>query len=311
MYPTPFQYLQRREFPAYPRPLRQVYPGESQGKKRMTIALGFRCTDGVVLAADSQYTEGIAKLNGQKIFPIASNGYYGLTIAGSGGVPSLKGIVREIKKRLKRDVGLNAASFADIQILIENSLCAYYPKHIDSAPKDKQDDLGVQLLIGIWISGAGTQLFETFRTTAFKVDHHRCIGVGSHLAEYLNDVFFPPGGRPSVRLAEPLAAYIVGRSKQYVEFCGGHTFVRALLDDGTDEMVWNQEIRESDKYFQEFFLDLGHIRGLLGDVPTPQNIDMAPFTEVLRNRLIEFRAKQQGHRQKQEEMRQSLRRPHK
>jgi len=177
----------------------------------MTIAVGFRCSDGVVLAADSLYTEGVAKLYGQKIFPIASNGRYALTIAGSGGVPSLKGIVREVKKSLRS--GLSLSDFSDIQDVVESVLCAYYPKHIDSAPKNKRDDLAVQLLVAMWVSGRGTRLLQTYRTDGFEVEGHGCIGMGSYIASYLNDVFFPAGSTPSVRRAEPLAAYIVGRSK--------------------------------------------------------------------------------------------------
>jgi len=225
----------------------------------MTIAVGFKCVDGVVLAADSLYTEGTAKLYGQKIFPIDSNGHYALTIAGAGGVPSMKGIVREIKKRLDR-IGPKPADVSRIQSVIESALCAYYPKHIDSAPTDTQGDLGVQLLVGIWTSGDGARLFETCRTSAFEIDDHRCIGLGSHLAQYLNDVFFPPGSPPSVRLAESLAAYIVKQSKRYMQYCGGRTFVRALLDDGTDERVRSEEIRDSEEYFEDFFKSLGRMR---------------------------------------------------
>lgn len=275
----------------------------------MTIAVGFRCVDGVVLAADSLYTEGVAKLYGQKIFPIASNGRYAVTIAGAGGVPSLKGIVREIEKRLSKGIGSKATDFPRIRSIVEGALGFYYPKHIDSAPMDKQEDLGVQLLVGMWVSGNGTRLFETCRTSAFEIDDHRCVGIGSHLVEYLKDVFFPPGTRPSVRMAEPLAAYIVGQAKRYVQFCGGRTFVRALLDDGTDERVWSDEIRDSKEYYEEFFTSLGQIRGLFEVAPSPQNIDLAPFAEILKQRIIEFRAKQQGYRDKQEAIRLASRRP--
>jgi hypothetical protein len=267
----------------------------------MTIAVGFKCVDGVVVAADSLYTEGTAKLYGQKIFPIPSNGRYGLLIAGSGGGPSLKGIVREIKKRLKRCVG--PGDFADIQEILEHALRANCLKHFDAAPKDRLDDLEVQLLIGVWLPGRGTRLFETFRTDALEVADHRCIGCGSSLAAYLNDVFFPPGNRPSVRLAEPLAAYIVGRSKYYVQFCGGHTFVRALLADGTDERVWNEEIRESEEYCESFFRNIALIRGFVGDMQAGVSSDVECLVKSLRDQVLEFCAKQKAHRDKLAEIR--------
>jgi 20S proteasome alpha/beta subunit len=146
----------------------------------MTIAVGFKCVDGIVLAADSLYTEGDAKLYGQKIFPIPSNGRYALTIAGAGGVPSLKGIVREIEKRLESRIGRSAKDFSRLRSIVEGALGSYYPKHIDSAPLAAQNDLGVQLLIAMWVSGSGTRLFESSRTAVFEVEEHRCVGIGSH-----------------------------------------------------------------------------------------------------------------------------------
>jgi hypothetical protein len=273
----------------------------------MTIAVGFRCIDGVVLAADSLYTEGVAKLYGQKSFLVPSNGRYALTIAGSGGVPSLKGIVREIKKRLKGYAG--PAGFAELQDVVESALCAFYPKHIDSAPKGRRGELQVQLLFAIWVSGYGTRLFETFRTDTFEVDDHRCIGVGSYLASYLNDVFFPPGDTPSVRSAQPLAAYIVGRAKHYVQYCGGHTFVRALLNDGTDERVWNEEISDSEEYFAEFFKTLGTLRGLLNRFVDATEIDIAPWAKILKDGLVEFKQKQKRYRDLQAKRRATPSRP--
>jgi hypothetical protein len=264
----------------------------------MTIATGFKCVDGIVLAADGLYTEGIAKLYGQKIFSIPSNGHYALLIAGAGGVPSLKGIVREIAKRLDARIGQRATDFSHLRSIVEGALGSYYPKHIDSAPQDARDDLGVQLLIAMWVSGSGTRLFESCRTAAFEVEDYRCVGIGSHLAGYLNDIFFPPGERPSVRIAEPIAAYIVGRSKHYVQFCGGRTFVRALLDDGTDERVWNEEIRNSEDYIEGFFASVGRLRGLLGHALQPHDVDLAPFTRDLKDSIIEFQARQQSYRDK-------------
>jgi hypothetical protein len=258
----------------------------------MTIAVGFRCVDGVVLATDSQYTEGIAKLYGQKIFPIPSNGHYALTIAGAGGVPSLKGIVGQIEDRLQRQIGSKPAKVSDLKSVVEDVLRAYYPKYIDSAPKTKRDDLGVQLLVATWVAGRGTRLFETYRTFVTEVTHHRSIGVGSWLVEYLRDMFFPPGHRPSVEVAKPLAAYMVWAAKKYIECCGGHTFVRTLLDDGTDRRVWGEEIQDAETYFQDCFKGLAYIRRSLSIAVDPENIDMVPFAKILKDRLVEFRQRQ-------------------
>lgn len=255
----------------------------------MTIAVGFRCVDGIVLAADSQYTEGITKLDGPKIFPIPSNGHYGLTIAGAGGVHSIKGIARKLEQTLKENIGANPASVSELQEAIEDALSEYYPKHIDSAPKGKRDDRDVQLLIAIWTAKGATRLFETSRTSATEASYHRCIGTGSHLVEYLKDLFFPPGEHPTVEIAKPLAAYIVAMAKKYVHYCGGWTEVRALLDDGTDDLGWKHEVRASEKYFNGFFRNLARLLGAAGGVPLSVKVDIAPYTHIMNERLREFR----------------------
>lgn len=258
----------------------------------MTIAIGFKCVDGVVLAADSQYSDGTAKLSGSKIFPIPSNGYYALTIAGSGGVQSIKGIVREIEKRLQNDIGANTASISDLRGSVENALGSYYPKHIDSAPKNKRQDLEAQLLIAMWIPKHGTRLFETYRIGLTEVQVHRSIGFGSYLVEYLKDLFFPPGLPLPVNLAKPLAAYMVAMAKKYVEYCGGWTSVRALLKDGSDDGVWRPEIRLSEKYIKDLFQSLAYIWGYLGAMPPSVDIDMEPWAKLVKDRLAEFKRQQ-------------------
>ena len=71
----------------------------------MTIALGFRCQNGVVIASDSHYTQDISKTRGQKIFIIPTNGYYALTIGGAGGSNQIKWTVTEIQRSLADEVG--------------------------------------------------------------------------------------------------------------------------------------------------------------------------------------------------------------
>src|ERR1035438_7824321 len=73
MYSTPFPHLQPKLPPGYPRPLRQVYPWKSK-EKRMTIAAGFVVRDGILLCADTLYTDGYTKEYRDKIFPWPKKG---------------------------------------------------------------------------------------------------------------------------------------------------------------------------------------------------------------------------------------------
>ena len=258
----------------------------------MTIAVGFKCIDGVVLATDSQYTMNPAKFAGQKIFPIASNGHYALTIAGAGGVSNMKAAVRNIESALKKDIGAKPATTSQIQDIVEGVLSILYPKHLDSAPAEKREYLEFNLLVGIWTAQECASLFYSDRMTLneVKVPNHQCLGIGSYLAAYLTDVLSAPG--MSVEEAKPLAAYIVWAAKEYVEGVGGHTFVRVLLDNGADVRPWPEEVKDGEEFYRAFFDDMRHFRGFLTPAFAPEAIDMAPYAKIFRDRIMEFREKQ-------------------
>ena len=80
----------------------------------MTIALGFKCEDGIALASDSQYSAGLSKTRGQKIFVIPSNGHYALTVAGAGSVANMKRAVELLEGGI-RDIGDRAATTEELR----------------------------------------------------------------------------------------------------------------------------------------------------------------------------------------------------
>lgn len=261
----------------------------------MTIAVGFRCTNGVVLATDSQVSQDITKATGQKIFPIWSNGEYAMTLAGAGPTDQMKAIVRDVEASLKNSVGQRETSSQEIQQIVEDTLAPFYAKHIDSAPPELRAELEVGFMAGIWTRKEGTRLFSVCRTTITEVPDHQCIGAGSWLAEYLSEAICPKG-RQSVNQTVALAAYIVWAAKKYVEFCGGYTSVRALLDNGEDVLVDNREIHDVEEYMVGLFQFFGGMVGFLGDTFPLGEIDMGPYAEMLKQQVLGCREKQAVYR---------------
>src|ERR1700686_3540471 len=51
-----------------PRPFPRPNPVRFPKRKPMTIAMGFRYDSGILVCSDSQYTAGIQKLTGKKVF---------------------------------------------------------------------------------------------------------------------------------------------------------------------------------------------------------------------------------------------------
>jgi 20S proteasome alpha/beta subunit len=273
-----------------PRPLKQRYPWVSK-EERMTIAVGFKCIDGVVLATDSQYSDDPAKTTGQKVFPIWSNGHYALTIAGAGFPDSIKGIARDMELVLGKTIGSREAGSAEIIRTIERVLRSFHAKHIDTAPPEERLELSVQLLIGLWTEREGTKLFGVNRTIAAEVSSHLSVGYGSYLTEYICDALIPSGWI-GVEQATALAAYIVWTAKKYVKYCGGPTGIRVLSDSGKDIRIDQNEVEAGEGYFTDLFRQIGSIVGFLSRTPYPVDVEMGPFTAILKERLLQLRQQQ-------------------
>jgi hypothetical protein len=57
----------------------------------------------------------------------------------------------------------------------------------------------------------------------------------------------------SIDEATTVSAYIVTLAKEFVEGCGGSTFVRALDDCGHDIRLGPDEVRNAVEYYEKLF----------------------------------------------------------
>jgi 20S proteasome alpha/beta subunit len=264
----------------------------------MTIALGFRCQNGVVIASDSHYTQDISKTRGQKIFIIPTNGYYALTIGGAGGSNQIKWTVTEIQHSLADEVGARSSTILEIRQIIESVLRKSFVDHVDAAPLEEQRWLEFGLLIGIWTPKERSILFKSQRDIVVQVDtpNHVTIGAGSYLTEYVLGALFDRTWMLSVDEATSVAAYIVTMAKEHVDGCGGSTFVRVLDDDGHDVRIGNDEVENAVDYFTELFRWTSSLCGFLSSGLDLATLDMVPYANILRDNVIKFRKYQDERR---------------
>ncbi len=185
----------------------------------MTIALGFRCLDGVVIATDSQYTLDIAKGRGQKIFPIPTNGHYALTIGGAGASDQIKSTVAEIGRSLAKEIGARRTTNEEIRQVVEAVLQRSYSAHVDIAPEDERSWLDYGLLIGTWTPHERTILFKSARTIVTEVAYpnHVGLGIGSYLTDFVLAALFDKSWKLYVDEAASVGAYVVTAAKDHVE----------------------------------------------------------------------------------------------
>jgi 20S proteasome alpha/beta subunit len=147
----------------------------------MTIAVGFRCVDGVVVCTDSEHTAGQAKHYAPKIFQaVADNAR--LYIAGAGNDVYIGGVSKEIAS----DVKGKSMDFDSIESLAQKRVMEVYDSHI--APARKAGDPGapsMALLLAVQIKELEARLYRIEETGGIHLVDMGLAVVGTEAAETL------------------------------------------------------------------------------------------------------------------------------
>jgi 20S proteasome alpha/beta subunit len=257
----------------------------------MTIAAGFNCADGIVLAVDSQYSAGIAKVSGQKIFPLWQTDRYSVTLAAAGSVGMAKRAVGIFKDLVEQKVGAGSTTLAELQGFLEDALCAVYAKHIYPAPPNERSVLDFWLLMAAWTPD-GRTLYRTDITAVNPVQGSSCIGIGSYLGDYLMALLCHHSPLEYVEDVKPIAAYIIKSAKDFVEDCGLTTFIRVLTDRGIDERVSHDEIGDAEECFDSMFRSFRLCIDGAMNVSVPLGGNLLTLSQTLKTFVGIYRDKQ-------------------
>lgn len=212
----------RRDVPVVHRYRDPLSPPE----RAVTIAVGFRCVDGIVIASDTQYTRGPFKTEGPKIFTVKppARQDLALLIAGAGHVAFMKRAIEQMESALSScsaNLGVN-----DVKVIIEDELLTFFTKHVYPIPS--YEGYGFELLIAVWTKQDGFGLFKTTATTISAVATREVIGCGFDVVEYvLNLLYLSP---ITVEDATFVAVTCVKAAKDYVDYCGGKTNAWTMKD---------------------------------------------------------------------------------
>lgn len=158
----------------------KLQPMRRQGVKAMTIAAGLQCTDGVIICADTEHTQGNAKFERTKIW--AAGDYLLLTGAGSSdhmkmafdklahkfvqARPDNPHVARAVVEKLVRD-------------LHEQHI---YPLYQVSHPYAQ--DVSIWLIVAIRCANGELALIKTELTAAILVDDYEAVGAGNEIFKY-------------------------------------------------------------------------------------------------------------------------------
>jgi 20S proteasome alpha/beta subunit len=252
----------------------------------VTIGIGFKCDDGVVLATDTQYTGDRYKSNGPKLFPLLASPRFpnvSVLVAGAGAVPFMKMAIDKIKTRL-----INTdPSLTDFKSLVEDVLLRFYRDHIHPVPSHWGEPPSFDLVLGVWTRRDGLGLFKTTQTTVEEVAEPYCyIGSGAGLAKYALDLTCEPTIM-TVESTKFLASFCIKAAKDHDSWCGGETHISTLKKDGLRclaQKVSKEEVTAAELCSDQLFEALKYILAALSN----KYEGIGGLTDILRDRAIEY-----------------------
>jgi hypothetical protein len=226
-------------------PLRRYLPSLSRSylhtrareAKAMTIGIGFKCSNGVVLCADSQISkEGGLKYNEKKIYTIngvhpSDHDYHGITLCYAGDPDIMKLLCERIDGLFGQTCapqdwdGSGLITWNDMfRGEVEKTLRGLYKTH---SAKDQQ----LELLCAIFSKEAGVSLYRAQGRVVRSSEHAECIGVGdSSVLRFLADLFATR--ELSVLQGLTLGCYMVAKARTYIAGCGGPTQAFFMTHEG-------------------------------------------------------------------------------
>jgi hypothetical protein len=198
----------------------------------VTIAAGFICNEGVVIAADSQETiVGYTKESKAKVhtitFPptVERQGLLTYVYAGAGDTDYIETAMEGVDQALGP-----SRNFVEAVSAIDGSLIEFQAKRMAPWAAFRQEQRPfVELLIGLSV-GSAFGLLHYSGTAFHRCQGHKAIGTGALLANSLMSTYCLSGD--GVDKLVRLACYILHKVKKYVDGCGGYTQIAALRKDG-------------------------------------------------------------------------------
>ena len=255
-------YLQPKLPVSCPRPF-PPKPRQLPCGKRMTIAIGVLADNGIVVAADTEESDGYLKSSQSKIRVSSASAVIGVwsgpgqslpepspmsdvavsAIAGAGTGPYIDVLSGELWQWCLANA--SAPSDKVINGLTE-IIGRFYAKHIVPfalfPPNERPE---VALLIALAGVSAAPQdrhrLFSSWLTVVDQEVPYKAIGAGDTFAKILLDRLYPSDRVPNLRAAVLLAAYVAFHVKENVPSCGKFTDILFIGNGGRvhSYVPWN------------------------------------------------------------------------
>jgi len=286
-------------FPAIPKRL--------QKRKPVTIAAGFKFKDGILVCADTQYTSSV-KFHQSKISSatVASDkfDYLEMVFAMSGTDGHMQMAVEVCEDAISRCDVADSGFIYEARDQCASALATLYEKHFfPHKLYGYEGGPSASLIIGIYVTGEGSDLLWTHETAVTFADKYHIVGSGSDLARYAIEPLF----QDDLTLDEVtlLATHALRVTKQGDPYCGEKSQFAAIFDSGLTSEVEEFEVIQGESYSETF---QGIMRKLFfagADVEMTK-YDIGEMIDDVKLEIGVIRREQQREREKRQKLIQKL-----
>jgi Proteasome subunit len=235
----------------------------------VSIAVGLKSRDGVIIGADSEAVDGTAKFKTSKVFTIVTKGAR-LVCATAGHPAHIHKVAGIIKAELKKlPGGKHTDRWEDpVRQCIDYAVSEVYQRFIFGHPgSDTGQGPAAQFVIGFWSQSLGTaSLLSNEDDVVDELNDFAVAGMGSSFARCIGGNLFRPDMSPAEAIR--LAVHMLHLTKNNVIHCGMQSQLWVLTNHGKLTAVSVSELSRCEGYSDRFvrasnslFFDLARRRG--------------------------------------------------
>jgi 20S proteasome alpha/beta subunit len=220
------------------KPLPRPKPKRLTGRKAVTVIAGFKCSQGIILCADTQETvSNISKRSVPKLRFEPAGAHQGDELAaafcgaGDNG-PFIDKLVDTAWEDVQGATSIDEAC-SDIEKSIKRTYLEfgqiYQAGYCPSA----------EIIYGVKMHGS-CRLFSAHGPVVNEKEEYDACGAGYYMADFLKKRMYSPS--LNIRQCAILAAYVIFQAKEHVDGCGGDTHIAVLRKDGVSGVAQKDNV---------------------------------------------------------------------
>ena len=226
-------------------PLQGHWPPE---RMAVTLIVGLRCTDGVVLAADTEESTAYTRGRTRKLLTRTFANDAVVAIAGAGSGDLIDSAVEQIFEMVDTSKPKN---IADLKALIRQALLRFYRQEVRNYPTRDPLDTVVDLICAIRAPAPDKHfaLYKASGPVISSVSGFAVLGSGAVMRHVLEELYQPT---IAVQRGVALVLHLLSLGKRYVTGVGGDSHIVTLTADGMPVQEPIGEIRIKERYLDGF-----------------------------------------------------------